>query len=109
MSGAAQEKIPNKESWRCRTLWKRWPNGTAMPSFADAYGGAQRWDVAFFVMTLRVGFAPARPRPGERFGLDELAASSNADLLARLHAGRPDATPEEVDALASPPAGDGRS
>ena len=71
--------------------------GTAMPSFADAYTEAQRWDVAFFVMTLRVDFAPARPPGGEHFGLEELARSSNAELLARLRRTRPDATPEQVD------------
>jgi S1-C subfamily serine protease/mono/diheme cytochrome c family protein len=71
--------------------------GTAMPSFADAYTDAQRWDVAFFSMTLRVGFTPRRPSGGVRFTVDQLAASSNADLLARLQTTMPDATPEHVD------------
>jgi S1-C subfamily serine protease/mono/diheme cytochrome c family protein len=70
---------------------------TAMPTFAYAYSEDQAWDVAFFAMTLRVGFEPKRPPAGERFTLDELAASSNAEILARLQSGRPDAAAEQVD------------
>ncbi len=72
-------------------------DGTAMPSFADAYSESQRWDVAFYAMTLRVEFAPRRPAAGQPFTLDELAASSNAELLARLRKAQPDAAPENVD------------
>ena len=60
-----------------------------MPSFADAYSESQRWDVAFYAMTLRVEFAPRRPTAGQVFTLDELAASSNGELLARLRAKQP--------------------
>ena len=72
-------------------------DGTAMPTFAGAYTDAQRWDVAFFAMTLRVGFDPKRPPTGEHFRLEDLAGSSNAELLARLRRTRPDATAEQVD------------
>jgi mono/diheme cytochrome c family protein len=40
--------------------------GTAMPSFANAYTPQQRWDVAFYAMTLRIGFDPKRRRPARR-------------------------------------------
>jgi S1-C subfamily serine protease/mono/diheme cytochrome c family protein len=72
-------------------------DGTAMPSFGDAYSEDQRWDVAFYAMTLRVEFAPRRPAAGQPFTLDELAASSNRELLARLRKKQPDAAPEHVD------------
>jgi S1-C subfamily serine protease/mono/diheme cytochrome c family protein len=72
-------------------------DGTAMPSFADAYSESQRWDVAFYAMTMRVEFAPRRPSAGQVFTLDDLAASSNGELLARLRKTQPDAAPEHVD------------
>ncbi|HJQ82845.1 MAG TPA: trypsin-like peptidase domain-containing protein [Candidatus Binatia bacterium] len=74
-------------------------DGTPMPSFAAAYGEQQRWDVAFFAMTLRADFAPTRPPEEVCVGLDEIAASSNRELLARLRAKRPQASPAEVDWL----------
>ena len=73
--------------------------GTAMASFADAYDERQRWDVAFFVPTLRVGFAPAAPRAAYAPSLEELSSSSNAELLARLQKLDPAAKPEQVDRL----------
>jgi high-affinity iron transporter len=73
--------------------------GTAMPSFASAYDDAPRWDVAFFTMTLRVGFAPKRPSVAEHVSLTELADSSDAELLARLRRTQPDASAEHVDWL----------
>jgi S1-C subfamily serine protease/mono/diheme cytochrome c family protein len=72
-------------------------DGTAMPTFAWAYSDEQAWDVAFFTMTLRVGFVPKRPPAGTRFTLDDLAASSNSELLGRLRATTPSAAPEQVD------------
>jgi S1-C subfamily serine protease/mono/diheme cytochrome c family protein len=72
-------------------------DGTAMPSFSPAYTERQRWDVAFFVMTLRLDFAPKRVADGVGFALEELATSSNGELLARLREKRPDATKGEVD------------
>ena len=71
-------------------------DGTAMPSF-QAYSEQQRWDVAFFVMTLRVEFDPRRPAGGSPPTLDEIAASSNLELLDLLRETRPDASPREVD------------
>jgi len=74
---------------------------TAMPSFAESYDAQQRWDVAFYTMTLRVGFAPRRPTPAPGVTLAELASSSNAQLLASLKTTSADASPEEVDWLRS--------
>lgn len=74
-------------------------DGTAMPTFAWAYSAEQAWDVAFFAMTLRVGFTPKRPAAGTRITLDELGAASNVELLARLRTTTPSATPEQVDFL----------
>ena len=72
-------------------------DGTAMPSFANAYSPAQRWDVAFYTMTLRVGFDPKRPPAGVHVPLEDVAASSNAALLERLRRMAPDAAEEHVD------------
>jgi S1-C subfamily serine protease/mono/diheme cytochrome c family protein len=71
--------------------------GTAMPSFATAYTPHQRWDVAFYAMTLRLGFDPKRPPAGTTFTLEDVAASSNDMLLERLRRTAPDASPEQVD------------
>lgn len=72
---------------------------TAMPSFVPAYSERQRWDVAFFAMTLRSGFQ-ARWLGGQpTISLAEIAGSSNDDLLAKLRESRPDATLNEVDYL----------
>lgn len=72
---------------------------TAMPSYHGAYDEQQRWDVAFFVPTLRVGFAPKPLPAGVSPSLDELASSSNAELLAYLQKRDATATPEQVDQL----------
>jgi len=73
-------------------------DGTAMPSFALAYTDRQRWDVAFYALTLRIGFHPARPPATMRASLDALATSSNTELASRLRA-----TPGEVDHLRAYP------
>ena len=74
-------------------------DGTAMPAFVPAYSEAQRWDVAFFVTTLGSDFDPQRLADPPRLGLETLAGSSNAELLARLRAKRPEATERHVDWL----------
>jgi S1-C subfamily serine protease/mono/diheme cytochrome c family protein len=71
--------------------------GTAMPSFANAYTPHQRWDVAFYAMTLRLGFDPKRPPAGTTFSLEDVASSSNETLLEQLRRTAPDASPEQVD------------
>ncbi|MGH7785935.1 MAG: c-type cytochrome, partial [Candidatus Binatia bacterium] len=74
-------------------------DGTAMPSFAPAYTDEQRWDVAFYLMTLRTEFEPKRPPEEPDVPLDELAAHSNVELLDRLRQRWPAASPREVDWL----------
>lgn len=76
-------------------------DGTAMPSFTPAYTDEERWDVAFFLMTLRPDFEPKRPRQEPGLSLDELAAHANVELLSRLRQRWPDATLGEVDWLRS--------
>jgi len=71
--------------------------GTAMPAFANAYTPQQRWDVAFYAMTLRDGFDPKRPPAGTTFSLEDIASSSSETLLERLRRTAPDAAPEQVD------------
>jgi S1-C subfamily serine protease len=73
-------------------------DGTAMPSFT-AYTEEERWDVAFFLMTLRADFEPKRPLQDPGLSLDELAASSNVELLSRLRQRWPDISLAEVDWL----------
>ena len=74
-------------------------DGTAMPSFADAYTAQQRWDVAFYCR--RCGSTSSRSGRAKPVAvtLDELAVSSNTELLTRLRQTRPDATADEVDYL----------
>jgi len=72
-------------------------DGTGMPSFAGAYDEQQRWDLAFHVMTLRDGFAPAAPPVPVRVSLEELVASTNAELLALLRGREMDASGSTVD------------
>ena len=74
-------------------------DGTAMPSFGGAYTAEQAWDVAFYTMTLRVGFDPRRPPRGTHVALEDVADSSNVALLERLRRTAPDATEEHVDYL----------
>jgi S1-C subfamily serine protease len=72
-------------------------DGTAMPSFSAAYSEQQRWDVAFLALTLREGFEPKRSAGTEQFTLDEIAALSNFEILARLQRTNPNATVAEAD------------
>lgn len=56
--------------------------GTAMPSFEDAFSPSQRWDVSFYVMTLRNDFSPrpqSKPLP---VSVRELATLSDEELKA---------------------------
>ena len=67
--------------------------GTAMPAFSEALDPRMRWNLAFYLMTLRRDFQPAAPATPQKFTLQELATKSNAELIAvlssqnhRLHA-----------------------
>jgi len=58
--------------------------GTAMPSFSEALDPRMRWNLAFYLMTLRRDFQPAAPATSQKFTLQELATKSNAELIAML-------------------------
>lgn len=58
--------------------------GTAMPSYAAAWTPRERWNVAFWVMTLRDGFDPEPPPRALALTLGELASRSD-DELRREH------------------------
>jgi high-affinity iron transporter len=57
-------------------------DATAMPSFDAAYSPDDRWDVAFFLMTLRDDFAPEPPRVASSVTVRELATLSDEELAA---------------------------
>jgi high-affinity iron transporter len=58
--------------------------GTAMPSFSEALDPRARWNLAFYLMTLRRDFQPVAPATPQKFTLQELATKSNAELIAFL-------------------------
>jgi len=57
---------------------------TAMPSFQEAFNEQQRWDIAFYLTTLRGDFAPKKPPAHMAVSIQDLSAHSNEDLLAML-------------------------
>ncbi|NUO83082.1 c-type cytochrome [candidate division KSB1 bacterium] len=59
-------------------------SGTAMPAFGEAFSSEQSWSVAFYVMTLRRGFAPQSPRFDINFSLQQLAVQTNIELQRSL-------------------------
>lgn len=58
--------------------------GTAMPSFGEAFSSEQSWSIAFYLMTLRQGFAPRRPQLDINFSLQQLAGQTNMELQRSL-------------------------
>jgi high-affinity iron transporter len=58
--------------------------GTSMPSHQQALSDQQRWDIAFYLMTLRQGFNPRPPTGDVKFSVNELAGASNTELAAKL-------------------------
>jgi high-affinity iron transporter len=61
--------------------------GTAMPSFAEAFTKEECWDIAFYLMTLRRNFNPSHPvEPTTDFKLtlQQLATKNNQELAAIL-------------------------
>jgi high-affinity iron transporter len=58
--------------------------GTAMPSHQEAFTDKQRWNIAFYLMTLRAGFAPKRPPEDLNLSVKDLSVRSNEDLLVQL-------------------------
>lgn len=58
--------------------------GTAMPSFSEAFAPRQRWNLAFYLMTLRRDFQPEAPATLQKLTLQQMATKSNAELEALL-------------------------
>lgn len=56
--------------------------GTAMPSYEDALSLPERWDVSFYLMTLRDDFSPRAPSNALPVGVRELATLSDDELAA---------------------------
>jgi high-affinity iron transporter len=60
--------------------------GTAMPAFAEAFTNEERWDLAFYLTTLRRDFHPLAAEVNPPLTLQQLATKSNqelVDILAR--------------------------
>lgn len=70
--------------------------GTAMPAFAEAFTPEQRWDLAFYLMTLRRDFQALAPAVRCPLTLRQLATKNNLELTAilaqRQRLQRPDST-----------------
>jgi high-affinity iron transporter len=90
---AAAGQVPPPTSFREARMKKVAPHqlynavsfgvaGTAMPSFEDAFSPSQRWDVSFYLMTLRDDFSPRAPANGPRVSVRELATLSDEELFA---------------------------
>jgi high-affinity iron transporter len=56
--------------------------GTAMPSYEDAFSPAERWDVSFYLMTLRDDFSPREPSEPLAVSVRDLATLSDEELSA---------------------------
>ena len=57
--------------------------GTAMASFAESFTADERWDLAFYIMTLRRDFN-ALPAAEQKFTLQQLATKNNTELIDLL-------------------------
>ncbi len=54
--------------------------GTAMPSFEDAFSPSERWNVSFYLMTLREDFSPRAPSTPLPVSVRDLATLSDEEL-----------------------------
>jgi len=54
--------------------------GTAMASFAEAFTPEQRWNLAFYLMTLRRDFQPLASTASQKLSLRQLATKNNFEL-----------------------------
>jgi S1-C subfamily serine protease/mono/diheme cytochrome c family protein len=78
--------------------------GTAMPAYADSLAADRIWDIAFFIMTLRGGFARHAPDEELPLTLADLAQRSNAELLASLRGAGFEVHPSHIDEYRASPA-----
>lgn len=81
-------KAPPYQFFNAMTFGVR---GTAMPSHRQALTSQQRWNIAFYLMTLRAGFTPKPPSEIMSLSVKKLAVRSNEELLVQLK-NRSDAT-----------------
>jgi high-affinity iron transporter len=58
--------------------------GTAMPAFVEAFTPEQRWNLAFYLMTLRRDFQPDTLAAARPLSLRQLATKNNLELAAIL-------------------------
>ncbi|MDA2934318.1 FTR1 family protein [Acidobacteria bacterium AH-259-D05] len=58
--------------------------GTEMPSHLESLSNQGRWDIAFYVMTLRHGFNPVPPQNLLTLSLKDLAIHSSEELISRF-------------------------
>ncbi|MGH7596552.1 MAG: c-type cytochrome [bacterium] len=58
--------------------------GTAMPSFSEAFAARPRWNLAFYLMTLRRDFQPVASATPQKLSLQELATKNNVELAALM-------------------------
>ncbi|HEY7816581.1 MAG TPA: FTR1 family protein, partial [Vicinamibacteria bacterium] len=88
---AASTQVPPPTSFREARMRKVAPHqlynavgfgvaGTAMPSFEDALTPAERWDISFYLMTIREDSAPRAPSTPVSIGVRELATLSDEEL-----------------------------
>ncbi len=89
-SVAEEEMDPGPRSFRDQRLNAMAPyqaynavtfgvEGTAMPAH-ETLDVQERWDVSFFIFTLREDFSPREPIQGTRVNLRQLATQSNLEL-----------------------------
>ncbi len=79
--------------------------GTEMPSHQESLTEAQRWDVAFYVLTLRHDFRPRPPAGAVGFSLRDLAGHSAKELVERDGSGGAAVDLSVIDSLRKNPPG----
>ncbi len=79
--------------------------GTEMPSHQESLSESQRWDVAFYVLTLRHDFQPQPPARSPGFSLRDLASHSARQLIEQGGAGGVEVDLPTIDSLRKNPPG----
>ncbi len=77
--------------------------GTDMPSHYESLDSPERWDISFYVLTLRSDFHPITPVKPLPLTLQDLAVYSNSQLLSKLREQGIEAAISEVDHYRSHP------
>jgi high-affinity iron transporter len=90
---SASGQVPPPTSFRRERMKKVAPHqiynaigfgvgGTAMPAYEEALTPSERWDVSFYLMTLRDDFSPRPPTAPIALSVKELATRSDEELGA---------------------------